>query len=50
MAESMTGEADLAAAAAHQHLVIEIGPLLDGLLAAATGGVFVRGVSGAIEN
>jgi len=28
VAEPMTGEADLAAAAAHQHLVTEIGPLL----------------------
>jgi hypothetical protein len=28
VAEEMAGEADLAAAAGHQHLLIEIGPLL----------------------
>ena len=32
VAEPMTGEADLAAATGHQDLLIEIGPLLDGVL------------------
>jgi len=37
VAEPMTGEADLASAAALQDFFIEIGPLLDGLLQGATG-------------